>query len=115
MFGQEVGLLDVQAFHEPAADIERFLDKSADRQMTPVSAAGYMGYIAPMGLVMAIGAVRPLRNQSLGLPLIGAFIAMYALLFANFQTINPKAIHLAVCLVLFGVLLWLKRAQRNAA
>lgn len=68
-----------------------------------------------MELVLSIGAFGSLRDKSFGLPFIGAFLAMYALLFVNFQTINQKVVHLAVCAILFGVLLWLKRAQRNAA
>jgi len=115
LLGQEIGLLDFQAFHEPIKDIGIFIAKSTDRQIIPVSVAGYVSYIALMGSVLSIGAIRSLRNQSLGLSFIGVFLAMYALLFVNFQTINPKAIHLAVCTVLFGILLWLKRAQRNAA
>lgn len=115
LLGQEIGLLDFQAFHEPIKDVGSFLTKSADKQIIPVSVTGYVSYIALMGLVLSIGAIRSLRDQSFGLYFIGAFLVMYALLFVNFQTVNPKAIHLAVCTALFGVLLWLKRAQRNAA
>jgi len=115
LLGQEIGLLDFQAFHEPIKDIGIFIGKSADKQIIPVSVAGYVSYIALMGLVLSIGAIRALRNQSFGLPFVGVFLAMYVLLFVNFQTINPKAIHLAVCTILFGILLWVKRAQRNAA
>lgn len=115
LFGQETGLLDFQAFHGPVKDIGEFLAKSADKQLVPVSVAGYVSYIALMGVVLSIGAARSLRDKSLGLTLIGVFLALYALLFVNFQTINPKAMHLAVCTVLFGVLLWLKRAQRSVA
>lgn len=115
LLGQEIGLLDFQAFHEPIKDIGAFIARSTDKQIIPVSVAGYVSYIALMGLVLSIGAIRALRNQSFGLPFIAVFLAMYALLFVNFQTINPKAIHLAVCTILFGILLWLERAQRNAS
>jgi hypothetical protein len=115
LLGQEIGLFDFQAFHDPINDIGVFLAKSTDRQIVPVSVAGYVSYIALMGLVLSIGAIRSLRNQSFGLPFIGGFLAMYALLFVNFQTINPKVIHLAVCTILFGTLHWLKGTQRNAA
>jgi len=40
---------------------------------------------------------------------------MYALMFVNFQIINRKAIDLAICTILFGILLWLESAERNAA
>jgi len=111
LLGQEIGWLDFQAFHEPIKDIGIFIAKSTDKQIVPVSVAGYVSYIALMGLVLSIGAIRALRSQSCGLPFIGVFLAMYALLFVNFQTINPKAIHLAVCIILFGILLWLRRAR----
>lgn len=111
LLGQETGLIDVQAFRGPLDDIGDFLGKSKEKQIIPVSVAGYVAYIALMGLVLSSGAVRTLWNRSLGLPLIGAFLTMYGLLFVNFQTINPKAIHLGVCLVLFVVLLWLKGAK----
>jgi hypothetical protein len=115
LLGQEIGLLDFQAFHDPIKDIGNFLTKSTDKQIIPVSVAGYVSYIALMGVVLSIGGIRSLREQSLGLSFIGAFLVMYAMLFVNFQTINPKAIHLAVCTVLFGVLLWLRRTRLNAA
>jgi hypothetical protein len=108
LLGQELGLLDVEAFRAPIVDIAGFLAKSGHKQMVPVSVAGYVSYIALMGLVLSAGAIGSLRNQRLGLPLIGAFLVMYALLFVNFQTINPKAMHLAVCAVLFGALFWSK-------
>jgi hypothetical protein len=108
LLGQELGLIDFEALRDPVDDIGTFLAKANDRQIVPVSVAGYVSYIALMGVVLVVGAFRSLRNLSFGLSFIGAFLAMYALLFVNFQTINPKAIHLAVCAVLFGALLWLK-------
>ena len=111
LLGQEIGLIDFEVFHAPVGDIGKFIEKSEGSQIIPVSVAGYVGYIALMGLVLSIGALRVLRNLPFGLALIGAFIVMYALLFVNFQTINPKAIHLGVCAVLFGALLWLKRTR----
>lgn len=115
LFGQEVGWLDLAAFQGPVTDIGGFLDRSADKQIVPVSVAGYLGYIALMGLVLTIGAVGSLRNRSFGLTLIALFLVLYAALFVNFQTINPKILHLAVCAILFGVLLWLSHTQRRAA
>ncbi len=114
LLGQEIGLLDLQAFREPIRDIAGFLAKSSDKQMISVSVAGYVSYIALMGLVLSIGAIGSLKNQKYGLALIGAFLAMYSLLFVNFRTINPKAFHLAVCAVLFGALLWTKGKHGGA-
>jgi len=115
LLGQEIGLLDFQVFHVPIDDIGAFLMKSTERQIIPVSVSGYVGYIALMGVVLSIGAFRALKNLPFGLFFIGAFIVMYVLLFVNFQTINPKVIHLGVCIILFGVLRWLKGAYNKAA
>lgn len=37
LLGQEIGLLDFQAFHNPVKDIGGFLTKSADKQSTLVT------------------------------------------------------------------------------
>lgn len=108
LLGQTIGLIDFPVFHQPLTDIGNFLAKSVDKQIIPFSVAGYVSYIALMGLVLLIGAVRTLKNLALGLTFIAVFIVMYALLFLNFQTINPKIIHLVVCMILFGILLSLK-------
>ena len=115
LLGQELGILDFAVFQAPIDEIGMFIARSSERQIIPLSVSAYVGYIALMGLVLSIGALGVLRKLPFGLFLIGAFIVMYALLFVNFQTINPKAIHLGVCAILFGVLLWLKAARRRVA
>lgn len=114
LLGQEMGVVDLPPLREPIDDIAGFLARSGDQQIVPVSVAGYVGYITLMGLVLVTGAIGSLRGQKYGLTLIAAFLVMYALLFVNFQTINPKAIHLAVCAVLFGALLWMRKARGSA-
>jgi hypothetical protein len=83
-----------------------------------MSVAGYVGYIALMGLVLAVGSARTLMDRRFGLPLIGTFLVLYAALFLNFLTINRKVVHLAVCAVLFLALLGIKwrpvTSQRDA-
>ncbi len=115
LLGQSIGLIDFQVFHAPLDEIGIFIAKASAKQIIPLSVSGYVGYIALMGLVLSIGALRSLKNLHHGLSLIGTFLVMYALLFVNFQTINPKAIHLGVCVILFGVLLWLKAARNKVA
>lgn len=115
LLGQEIGLFDFKAFHGPIKDIGFFLAKATEKQIIPVSVAGYVSYIAIMGVVLSVGAFGTLRGRAYGLKLIGASLVMYALLFVNFQTINPKAIYLAVCVVLFGVLFWARERPSNAA
>jgi hypothetical protein len=108
LLSQEMGLIDVAAFREPIVEIGQFLAKAADKQLLPFSVAGYLVYIALMGFVLSAGAVAILKNKSSGFSFIAAFLLLYTLLFVNFQTINPKVIHLAVCALLFVVLFWLK-------
>lgn len=107
ILGQEIGLIDLPDFQEHIVEINSFLEKTNEKQLIPVSVAGYLSYIALMGLVLSTGAIRSLINLPFGLSCIGAFNVMYGLLFVNFQTINPKIIHLAICFILFIVLLWL--------
>ncbi len=115
LLGQESGLIDVEAFRDPIADIAKFLQKSDDKQIIPVSVTGYVSYIALMGVVLITGAYRTFKNHALGLSFIGVFLLMYFVLFINFQTINPKAIHLGVCLLLYIALVWLKGRLNNMA
>lgn len=108
LLGQETGIIDFEAFRDPITDISKFLQKSDDKQIIPVSVAGYVSYIALMGVVLITGAYRTFKNRAFGLSFIGVFLLMYFVLFINFQTINPKAIHLGVCFLLFLILVWLK-------
>lgn len=62
--------------------------------------------------LLRIGVGSLLLSQYLGLRFIAIFLLMYTMLFINFQTVNPKVIHLAVCTVLFAVLCWLKQTPR---
>lgn len=113
LVGQSLGLVDIPAFHEPLADVDSFLEDKADRTLVPVSPLGYVSYIALMGLVLFTGAIGALRKRTIGLPLIGTFLALYVGLFVNFLTINRKVWHLAVCSVLFFVLLWIDRRREQ--
>ncbi len=112
LLSQHLGWLDVQALQDANSDVGTFLAKSADQQFIAVSVPAYLGYIAMMGLVLSAGAVRTLRDKSFGLRLMALFLLMYTVLFVNFQTVNPKVIHLAVCAMLFAVLCWFKRTSR---
>jgi hypothetical protein len=111
MLGHELGVFDIDALQGPIEEVGEFLDKKADKQLIPVTVGGYVGYIALMGLTLSIGAIGSLTNKRFGLPFIATFLLMYAALFINFQTINPKIVHLAVASVLFLLLLWIKKRE----
>ena len=111
MLGHELGIFDIDALQEPIEEVGEFLEEKADKQLVPVTVGGYVGYIALMGLTLSIGAIGSLTNKRFGLPLIATFLLMYAALFINFQTINPKIVHLAVAAVLFLLLLWINKRE----
>jgi hypothetical protein len=111
MLGHELGIFDIDALQEPIEEVGEFLEEKADKQIIPVTVGGYVGYIAFMGLTLSIGAIGSLTNKRFGLPFIATFLLMYAALFINFQTINPKIFHLAVAAVLFLLLLWIKKRE----
>lgn len=111
MLGHELGIFDIDALQEPIEEVGQFLEEKADKQIIPVTVGGYVGYIAFMGLTLSIGAIGSLTNKRFGLPFIATFLLMYAALFINFQTINPKVFHLAVAAVLFLLLLWIKKRE----
>ena len=111
MLGHELGIFDIDALQEPMEEVGEFLEEKADKQLIPVTVGGYVSYIALMGLTLSIGAIGSLTNKRFGLSLIVTFLLMYAALFINFQTINPKIVHLAVAAVLFLLLLWIKKRE----
>lgn len=109
LLAQELGLVEIEALNDPLNDVGAFLEKKEDQALIPVSTAGYVGFIALMGLTLSIGAIGSLANKRFGVPVIATFLVMYAALFVNFLTINPKIVHLAVATIFFLVLVWLKK------
>ena len=90
MLGDELGFFHIEPLQEALQDVGAFLEKKKELQIIPVSVAGYVAYIALMGLTLTTGAIGSLTNRVFGLPFIGGFLLMYVALFANFQTINKK-------------------------
>ena len=113
MLGHELGLFEIDALQEPIEDVREFLREKAEngKVLLPVTVAGYVGYIALMGLTLTTGAIGSLANKRFGLPLIATFLLMYAALFINFQTVNPKIVHLIVATALYLSLLWIKKRE----
>lgn len=114
MLAQSCGLIDIVDLREPGVEVAEFMTHKAAQAFIPLSASGYLGYIALMGAVLTIGAVGSLMKRAFGLRFIGAFLVMYLALFINFATVNLKIIHLAICALLFGVLVWLRRRDGEA-
>ena len=113
LLGQELGMIDFVAFQQPLKEVGDFLSKMSHATLIPVSVAGYLSFIALMGATLSVGAIGSLQNKPFGIRFIGIFLVMYALLFITFQTISPKIIHLAVCLILFVLLISLKKDPKT--
>ena len=109
MSGVQLEWWELEALAEPSQEVATFLGEKSERALLSFSPLGYVLYIAGMGLVLTLGALRSLLNRRYGLPLIGLFIALWAGLFVNFLTINPKVVHLAVFVGLFLLLVKIKR------
>ena len=111
MFGQAIGILEIEALNEALHIVGEWDKNKADKQLIPMTLVGYFGYLALAGLTLSLGAIGSLTNRRIGLPTIGVFLLMYATLFINSQTINPGIVLLAVFSVLFLFLLWIKRCR----
>jgi hypothetical protein len=111
LLGQELGVIDFEAFQDPVKEVAEFLNKDAHTPLIHVSPAGYLSFILLMGISLVIGAIGSLRNKMYGTKSLAGFLVLYGSLFINFQTINPKIIHLIVSFLLFLALLWLKKGQ----
>lgn len=108
---QATGLIDVQDFQEPLIEIGAFLQGKNPTSLLAVSTVGYLCYLWLMGAALIVGAIGCLRNKKYGQNSIISFLAMYVLLFVNFQTINPKIIHLIACAFLFALYMWLRSGE----
>jgi hypothetical protein len=113
LLGHQIGLFEISSFQEPIDDVATFLFEHHDRAAVPMSVAGYVGYIATMGLVLSIGAIGSMVGRRYGPALVAAFLALYAALFLNFQTVNAKIVHLVVCAVLFVILVQVRTRSED--
>lgn len=106
---QATGLIDVPDLREALSDVDSFMEDKRDQALIPFSSIGYLAYLIVMAFALTSGTIATLWRKAFGPPLIGTFVALWAMLFVNFQTINPKVYHLAVFTILFGILWWLER------
>lgn len=69
------------------------------------------GGLLAVQIYFLLGAIDVLRDKARGLILLGAFLALYAALFVNFQTINRKVVYLEISAALFLVLVALRHRR----
>ncbi len=115
MFGQLWGIIDTPDLAEAWAEVDRFVAEKSPTQLVPVTAPGYMAYLFVMGALLTTGALATFLKARKGLYLIGAFLVLWLSLFINFQTVNPKVIHLLVASVLFAALCYLHQALQASS
>ncbi|GHF11144.1 hypothetical protein GCM10017044_01060 [Kordiimonas sediminis] len=111
LLGQEIGLYTFDIFAGPLDEVAQFMSDKSDSSIVAFSSTGYLFYLWIMGAALVFGAVAILRDKDIGEKAVGVFLVLWFLLFANFQTINPKILHLAVCAVLLALVMWLRRRQ----
>ena len=109
MIAQVQGYVSFEGMQSAIDDVHKFVDEKQGQALMPFSAVGYLGYIGLMGSMLVIGAIGIFRKRPFGKQFIGGFLALYALLFINFQVINPKIFHMLVCALLLGLVFWLEK------
>ena len=107
-------MVEFSELREAIVEVSNFLSDNNKISIISFSPLGYLSYLWLMGALLIIGAIGCLKRNRLATLAISLFLLLYVLLFVNFQTINPKIIHLFVCAALFSVYIWLnKRACNN--
>lgn len=100
------GVLQISALQEGLGEVANFMSAAEGKALMPISTFGYLSYLWVMAVLLVSGALATLTRKRVSRYLIGAFLLLYIVLFINFQTINPKVIHLLVCALLFGLSQW---------
>ncbi|WP_100643634.1 hypothetical protein [Alteromonas facilis] len=113
------GLLLMQSFsivnfadlQEGLGEVANFMSKTESRAIFALSTNMYLSYLGTMGILLVIGAIGCFRRRAFGPKALYVFLFLYALLFVNFQTINPKVAYLLLCAILTGLYVWLQRKE----
>jgi hypothetical protein len=108
LFAQALELIQVTDFADALAEVKRFTEARADKELVAFSVPGYCVYIITMGLILTSGAVGVFRYKRWGFMLLGLYLLMHAALFVNYQEINPKLFVLALQALMLAVLLYLR-------
>lgn len=111
LLAQAMGVVEFAELAEAISEVEQFIDARANEQIVPFSVPAYFVYIIAMGILLSAGAVGAIARKWWGHVLIGAYLAMHAALFVNFQEINPKIVGLALQVVMLLALVYLRPAK----
>jgi hypothetical protein len=108
LLAQTLKIVEFPDLAEASLEVKQFINIRASKQIIPFTLAGYFTYILVMGTLLAIGAVGTIAGRGWGVILLWIYIVMHAVLFINFQEINPKIIVLVLQAILLLVLNYLR-------
>lgn len=108
LLAQSLDFIYVTDLADAIAEVKRFTEARADKELVSFSVAGYSVYIMLMGLLLAAGAAGVFCYKRWGFILLGLYLAMHAALFVNYQEINPKLFVLALQGLMLVVLIYLR-------
>jgi hypothetical protein len=108
LLAQSFDFIYVTDLADAIAEVKRFTEARADKELVSFSVAGYSVYIMLMGLLLAAGAAGVFCYKRWGFILLGLYLAMHAALFVNYQEINPKLFVLALQGLMLVVLIYLR-------
>ena len=112
LMAQAAGVIDIAAFDEPVTEIQQFMLEKNDQALIPLTPVSYLAVIAFMGVCLVFGAISAWQQKATGYGLLLLYLLTHAVLFLNFQTINPK-INILLGGVVLLIILILANRQRQ--
>ena len=112
MLAQTLEIVNSSDLTEAITEVKEFIDVRASDQIIPFSLTGYFTYILIMGILLSTGAIGIIVRRRWGFIILWIYNALHALLFINFQEINPKLIVLALQVILLFVLIYLRPSKQ---
>ncbi|MCW8092385.1 hypothetical protein [Alteromonas sp. ASW11-130] len=113
LFLQAESFLALQPLQEVVHETQAFIDKRKSDQLVGFTTPVYFLYIFAMGLILLLGVLGVIKRQSYGFYCLFTYLIMHALLFINFQEINPKLTGLAAATAAWVVLYYVRKPTRR--
>ncbi|MCL1035883.1 hypothetical protein L2750_01750 [Shewanella submarina] len=110
---QAFELINYTGLEAALSDVHRFLTAEQDKALFPLTSNQYLFYLWLMGALLITGGIGCLLRKHVGVYSLYTFLGLYVALFVNFQTINPKIMHLIVCALLLAIYHWLRHGEEE--
>lgn len=110
---QSQGVLSFADLQAGLNEVSQFMAKTGPQALVPFTDFHYLVYLWLMGATLFVGAIGCLIRKPFGLPCLYAFLTLWVMLFVNFQTINPKILHLMFFGLLTLVFRWLVTTDKQ--